>query len=59
MITRKNLTDDEYISAIEESNAKLSKQLAISEFQKDHLKKRNSELQQKVTELIRNSGKKT
>jgi len=56
---RENLTTEEYITALEKSNAKLSKELAVSEFQKDHLKKRNKELQEKIAELIKNFGKST
>jgi hypothetical protein len=54
--SKETLTDKEYIAALEASNAKLSKLLAISEAQKDHCKARVRELQTKVAELIKNSG---
>jgi hypothetical protein len=55
MSKRNDLTDEEYIAALEASNAKLSRLLAISEAQKDHLKARVSELQEKFAEFLKNS----
>jgi len=46
----KNLSDAEYIKALEKQNAKLSSLLAISEGQKDHLKKQLAELRDKFRE---------
>ncbi len=46
------LTKDEYIAAIEKKNAQLSRLLAISEFQKDKLKREMKELQDEYKKLI-------
>jgi hypothetical protein len=53
---RRDLPDREYIEVLETKNARLDKLLTISEAQKDHLRGRNKELQEKIAEIIKNSG---
>ncbi len=49
-----NQNDQDELEALRAANAKLSRLLAISEYQKENLKKKIVELQEKITELIRN-----
>lgn len=49
-------TKDDIIEALSKDNARLSKLLALSEYQKDHLKTQCSELRKTLTEeMSRNS----
>jgi hypothetical protein len=50
-----DLTAAERIEALERANARLSKLLAISEFQKERLKKQCTILKEKCQELLINS----
>jgi len=52
MADPEELKKDEIIEALEKSNAKLSNLLAISEYQKDHLKTLVAELRQALAEEI-------
>lgn len=45
-------TKDEVIEALSKDNARLSKLLAISEFQKDHLKDQCGELRKVAADLL-------
>jgi chaperonin cofactor prefoldin len=44
------LTKDDIIEALSKDNARLSKLLAIAEYQKDHIKTQCSELRKALTE---------
>jgi len=55
-MAKKDLTDKEYIAILEKRITKTEKLLDISEAQKAKLKERNTELQRKIAEILRNSS---
>jgi len=55
-MTKRDLTDKEYILHLEAKIARLGRLLDISETQKEHLKKKNHNLQEKIAEIIKNTS---
>lgn len=52
MSDRDELTKDDIIEALSKDNARLSKQLAISEYQKEQLKDQRIQLRETIVELM-------
>lgn len=51
-----DLTKDQQIDALSKANAKLSRMLAISEYQKENLKKRITDLETRERERLAESS---